>query len=109
MKEVNFLSAPSNFLAQWFRNFDSKILGLTIISIKNGRTEWLVLVLLLLLLLLLVVYMTIINITIIIIINNISSSSSSSMWRAQVYPAPRWQASRARRWLVEAFMRASSK
>ena len=33
-KEVNFLSAPSNFLAQWFRNFDSKILGLTILSMK---------------------------------------------------------------------------
>ena len=36
-KEVDFLSAPSNFLAQCFRNFDSTILGLTILSMKNGR------------------------------------------------------------------------
>ena len=36
-KEVDFLSAPSNFLAQWSHNFDWKILGLTILSMKNGR------------------------------------------------------------------------
>ena len=30
-------SAPSNFLAQRFHKFDSKILGLTILSMKNGR------------------------------------------------------------------------
>ena len=35
---MDFLSAPSNFLAQWFHNFDSKILGLTMLSMKNGRT-----------------------------------------------------------------------
>ena len=34
---MGFLSAPSNFLAQRFHNFDSNILGLTIISMKNGR------------------------------------------------------------------------
>ena len=34
---MGFLSAPTNFLAQRFRNFDSKILGLTILSMKNGR------------------------------------------------------------------------
>ena len=34
---MGFLSAPTNFLAQWFRNFDSKILGLTILSMTNGR------------------------------------------------------------------------
>ena len=32
VKEVGFLSAPTNFLAQWLRNYDSKILGLTILS-----------------------------------------------------------------------------
>ena len=36
IKEVGFLSAPSNFLAQWFRNFDSTILGLTILSVTNS-------------------------------------------------------------------------
>ena len=41
IKEVGFLSAPTNFLAQWFRNFDSKILGLTILSMKNGRKSYL--------------------------------------------------------------------
>ena len=30
----DFLSAPSNSLAQWFRNVDSKILGPTILSVK---------------------------------------------------------------------------
>ena len=35
---MDFLSAPSNFLAQCFRNFDSKILGLRILSMKLGRT-----------------------------------------------------------------------
>ena len=34
---VDFLSAPSNFLAQWSRIVDSKILGPTILSMKNGR------------------------------------------------------------------------
>ena len=34
---MGFLSEPINFLAQWFRNFDSKILGLIILSMKNGR------------------------------------------------------------------------
>ena len=34
---MDFLSAPSNFLAQWFRNVDSKILGLTILSVKVDR------------------------------------------------------------------------
>ena len=32
IKEVGFLSAPSNSLAQRFRNFDSKIIGLTLLS-----------------------------------------------------------------------------
>ena len=36
---MGFLSAPSNFLAQWFQKFDSNILGLRIISMKNGRTD----------------------------------------------------------------------
>ena len=36
---MGFLSAPSNFLAQWFYNIDSNILGLTILSMKNGRTR----------------------------------------------------------------------
>ena len=33
-----FFSAPFNFLAQSFRNVDSKILGPTILSVKNDRT-----------------------------------------------------------------------
>ena len=37
IKEVGFLSTPSNFLAQWFRNFDSKILGPTILSVRIDR------------------------------------------------------------------------
>ena len=37
IKEVGFLSAPTNFLARWFRNFDSKTIGLTILSMTNGR------------------------------------------------------------------------
>ena len=36
---MGFLSAPSDFLAQRFRNFDSKILGLKILSMKNGRSS----------------------------------------------------------------------
>ena len=40
IKEVAFLSAPTNFLAQWFRNVDSKILGLTILSVKTDRRVW---------------------------------------------------------------------
>ena len=27
MQRVDFLGAPSNFLVQWFRNFDSEDLG----------------------------------------------------------------------------------
>ena len=34
---MGFLSAPSNFLAQWFHISVSNVLGLTIISMKNGR------------------------------------------------------------------------
>ena len=41
-KEVDVLSARSNFLAQWSRNFDSKILGLKITSMKIGRTTILI-------------------------------------------------------------------
>ena len=37
IKEVDCLSAPSDFLARLFRNFDSKILGLRILSMKNDR------------------------------------------------------------------------
>ena len=36
---MGFLSAPTDFLAQWFRNFDSKILGLRILSMKSGRND----------------------------------------------------------------------
>ena len=35
---MDFLSAPSNFLAQWFRNVDSKILALKFLSTKIDRT-----------------------------------------------------------------------
>jgi hypothetical protein len=38
-KEVDFLSAPPNFLAQRFQNFDSKILGLRILGMKIARTR----------------------------------------------------------------------
>ena len=34
---MDFLSAPSNFLAQRFRNVDSLILGPTILSVKIDR------------------------------------------------------------------------
>ena len=33
---MDCLSAPSKLLAQCFRNFDSTILGLEILSMKNG-------------------------------------------------------------------------
>ena len=35
---MGVLSAPTNFLAHKFRNSDSKILGLTILSMTNGRS-----------------------------------------------------------------------
>ena len=35
---MGYLSAPSNFLAQWFHNSDSNIIGLKTICMTNGRT-----------------------------------------------------------------------
>jgi hypothetical protein len=34
---VDFLSAPSNFLVQWFRNFESKALGPRFPSLEFSR------------------------------------------------------------------------
>ena len=39
IKEVGCLSAPSNFLAQRFHNVGSKMLGLTILGVTNGRNS----------------------------------------------------------------------
>ena len=36
---MDFLSAPSNFLVQWFRNFESKDLGLRFPSLEFSRTS----------------------------------------------------------------------
>ena len=38
---MDFLSAPSNFLVQWFRNFESKDLGPRFPSLEFSRT-WLI-------------------------------------------------------------------
>ena len=36
---MDFLSAPSNFLVQWFRNFESKDLGPRFPSLEFSRTQ----------------------------------------------------------------------
>ena len=36
---MDFLSAPSNFLVQWFRNFESKDLGPRFPSLEFSRSQ----------------------------------------------------------------------
>ena len=54
---MDFLSAPSNFLAQWFRNFESKDLGLRFPSLEFSRTTVAIIVVIIMIALRIIVVM----------------------------------------------------